>query len=103
MAITKEQVQSAVDEMIDVNTEKSLAVTKSVKGIEVDGGKVSINIVLGYPAAGYFTEIQQQVADAPPLAARKATPAKPGSPRRIFTAGIRPALQRRAPSLMPQD
>ena len=64
MAITKEQVQSTVDQIIDVNTEKNLATTKSVKGLEVDGGKVSINIVLGYPAAGYFDEMKKQVSDA---------------------------------------
>ena len=64
MAITKQQVQATVDEIIDVNTEKSLAMTKSVKGIEVDDGKVSIKVVLGYPAAGYFDEMQKLVTDA---------------------------------------
>ncbi len=64
MAISKEQVQSIVEQIIDVNTEKNLAATKSVKGVEVDGGKVSVKIVLGYPAAGYFDEMKQQVADA---------------------------------------
>ena len=64
MAITKEQVQAVVDDLIDVNTEKSLAMTKSVKGIEIDGSKVSIKIVLGYPAAGYFAEMQKLVSDA---------------------------------------
>ena len=64
MAISKEQVQSTVEQIIDVNTEKNLAATKSVKGVEVDGGKVSVKIVLGYPAAGYFDEMKQQVADA---------------------------------------
>ncbi len=61
MAITKEQIQSVVGEIIDVNTEKSLSVTKSVKGVEVDGGKVSVNIVLGYPAAGYFDEVKRLI------------------------------------------
>lgn len=64
MSITKEQVQNAVGEIIDVNTEKNLAVTKSIKGIDVDGGKVSVNIVLGYPAAGYFDTLKQQVSEA---------------------------------------
>ena len=64
MAITKQQVQATVDDLIDVNTEKSLATTKSVKGVEIDGGKVSIKIVLGYPAAGYFDEMQKLVTDA---------------------------------------
>ena len=63
MAITKEQIQSVVGEIIDVNTEKSLAATKSLKGVEVDGGKVSIKIVLGYPAAGYFDTMKGLVSE----------------------------------------
>jgi ATP-binding protein involved in chromosome partitioning len=61
MAITKEQIQSVVGDIIDVNTEKALSDTRSVKGVEVDGGKVSVNIVLGYPAAGFFDEMKKLV------------------------------------------
>ncbi len=64
MSITKEQVQNAIGGIIDVNTERDLAVTKSVKSIEIDGAKVSINIVLGYPAAGYFDELKSLVSEA---------------------------------------
>lgn len=64
MAITKEQVQTVVGEIIDVNTEKNLEFTRSVKGIDVDGGKVSINIVLGYPSAGFFDELKKLVLEA---------------------------------------
>jgi ATP-binding protein involved in chromosome partitioning len=64
MAITKQEVESAVGEIIDVNTEKNLAATKSVKGVEVDGGKVSITISLGYPAVGYFDTMKKMVSEA---------------------------------------
>jgi ATP-binding protein involved in chromosome partitioning len=64
MSITKEAVQDAIGGIIDVNTERDLAVTKSIKSIDVDGAKVSINIVLGYPAAGYFDTLKKQVSDA---------------------------------------
>lgn len=64
MSITKEAVQDAIGGIIDVNTERDLASTKSIKSIDVDGGKVSVNIVLGYPAAGYFDTIKQLVSDA---------------------------------------
>lgn len=63
MSMTKEQVQQAAGEIIDVNTERSLAVTKSIKSVEVDAGKVSITISLGYPAAGYFDALKKQVSD----------------------------------------
>ena len=63
MAITKQQIETAVGDIIDVNTEKSLSATKSVKGVEVDGGKVSITISLGYPGVGYFDTLKKQVSD----------------------------------------
>ncbi len=63
MSITKEQVKAAIGSIIDVNTERDLAVTKSIKSIEIDGGKVSVNIVLGYPAAGYFDELKSLVSE----------------------------------------
>jgi ATP-binding protein involved in chromosome partitioning len=64
MAITKQEVETAVGDIIDVNTEKKLSATKSIKGIEIDGGKVSITISLGYPAAGYFDTVKKLVSDA---------------------------------------
>ena len=64
MSITKEQVQQTAGEIIDVNTEKSLEVTKSIKSVEVDGGKTSITISLGYPAAGYFDALKKLVTEA---------------------------------------
>jgi ATP-binding protein involved in chromosome partitioning len=64
MAISKEQIQSTVGAIVDVNTEKGLSATKSIKGVDVDGGKVRIKIVLGYPAAGYFDELKQLVNQA---------------------------------------
>ena len=63
MSITKEQVKAAIGSIIDVNTERDLAVTKSIKSIEIDGGKVSVNIVLGYPAAGYFDELKSLASE----------------------------------------
>ncbi len=63
MSITQEQVKAAVGEIIDANTEKDLAATKSVKTVEIDGDKVSIGIVLGYPAAGYFDEMKKLVTE----------------------------------------
>ncbi len=64
MAITKQEVETAVGDIIDVNTEKKLSATKSIKGVEIDGGKVSITISLGYPAAGYFDTLKKLVSDA---------------------------------------
>ncbi|MDJ0882206.1 MAG: iron-sulfur cluster carrier protein ApbC [Gammaproteobacteria bacterium] len=61
MAITQDEIKQAVGEIVDVNTEKDLASTKSVKSVEIEGDKVSIKVVLGYPAAGYFDDMKKLV------------------------------------------
>ncbi|MCB1876397.1 MAG: iron-sulfur cluster carrier protein ApbC [Chromatiales bacterium] len=55
--ISREQVESAIKEFIDPNLEKDLVSSKAVKDIQVQGGKVSVNVVLGYPAKGYKDEL----------------------------------------------
>lgn len=50
MALTEQQVQSALREVIDPNTKKDFVSTKSVRNIRIDGDNVSVDIVLGYPA-----------------------------------------------------
>jgi len=63
MTITEQQVQSALKELIDPNTKKDFVSTKSVKGIKVDEGKVSVDIVLGYPAQSQIASIRAMVED----------------------------------------
>lgn len=64
MSITKEQIKAAVGAIVDVNTERNLAASKSFKSVEIDGAKVSVGIVLGYPAAGYFDTLKALVSSA---------------------------------------
>jgi ATP-binding protein involved in chromosome partitioning len=64
MATTKQDIEAAVGAITDVNTEKTLAATKSVKGVEFDGGKVSITISLGYPAVGYYDTLKGLINEA---------------------------------------
>lgn len=61
--MSKEQIESALSGVIDVNLEKDLMSAKSVKNVEVNGDKASIKIVLGYPASGYFAELTQVITD----------------------------------------
>ncbi len=48
--ITREQVETALKEVIDPFLEKDLVSTKSIKDILITDGKVSVKAVLGYPA-----------------------------------------------------
>jgi ATP-binding protein involved in chromosome partitioning len=52
MAVSQLQVEAALKEVIDPYLEQDLVTAKSVKNIAVDGDKVTVDVVLGYPAKG---------------------------------------------------
>jgi ATP-binding protein involved in chromosome partitioning len=62
MPITQEQIQSALGEVVDPNTGKDLASTKSGKNIRLDGGNVALDVELGYPAKTQLELIRKLVA-----------------------------------------
>ncbi len=59
--VSKEQVEAALKELNDPYVEKNLLASKAVKDIQVVAGKVSIKIVLGYPAKGYVDQLAAEV------------------------------------------
>ena len=58
--ITQAQVEEAIAGYTEPHLEKDLVAAKSVKGVDIDGGKVAVKVVLGFPAKG----VQQEIADA---------------------------------------
>ena len=50
--VSQLQVETALKEVIDPYLEQDLVSSKCVKKIGVDAGKVSVDVVLGYPAKG---------------------------------------------------
>jgi len=64
MAVTVEQVSAALSAVIDPNTAADLMSSKSARNIRVDGGEVSIDIELGYPAASQIAPIRRAAIDA---------------------------------------
>jgi len=48
--VTEEQVKEALKSYIDPHMEKDLVSAKSVKAVDIDGDKVKVKVVLGYPA-----------------------------------------------------
>ena len=63
MSITKQQIESALGQVTDLHMGTDLMAAKSVKDIAIDGNKVTVTLVLGYPAAGYFDNLKQAVRD----------------------------------------
>jgi ATP-binding protein involved in chromosome partitioning len=64
MAIEKAQIEAKLGQVIDPNTETDLVSGKAIKLIELDGNNCRIEILLGYPAAGFFDELKQEVQTA---------------------------------------
>jgi len=64
MAVTEQQVQEALTKLIDPNTRKDYVTTKSVRSIKVDGDKVAVEILLGYPGKSQLEPIRQEVTKA---------------------------------------
>jgi ATP-binding protein involved in chromosome partitioning len=50
MAITEQQIQTALKELTDPNTGKDYVTGKEAKNIKIDGNNVALDILLGYPA-----------------------------------------------------
>jgi ATP-binding protein involved in chromosome partitioning len=61
MAITEEQVQTALKELADPNTGKDYVTGKEAKNIRIDGDNVALDILLGYPAKTQIELIRKQV------------------------------------------
>src|SRR5882762_6758702 len=62
MPVAQEQVHSALKEVLDPNTGTDFLSTKSARNIKVEGGSVSLEIELGYPAKTQLDPIRKLVA-----------------------------------------
>ncbi len=59
--LTKAQVEAALKQIQDPYIGKNLVASNTVKGIEVDGGKVNVTVKLGYPAKGITDELAKEI------------------------------------------
>ncbi len=61
--VSRTQVEDALKAYIDPYLEKDLVSSKCVKDIKIDGGKVTVNIELGFPADGYKAELSGKLKE----------------------------------------
>jgi len=61
MSVTELQIQTALKEITDPNTEKDFIATRSARNIKISGDDVSLDIELGYPARTQFELIRKLV------------------------------------------
>lgn len=59
--VTQAQVEAAIKEYIDPYMDQDLIKAQAIKNIAIDGGAVSIEVVLGFPAKGYQDELAEQL------------------------------------------
>jgi ATP-binding protein involved in chromosome partitioning len=63
MSISKQQIETSLSEVIDPHMETDLMAANSVKDIGIDGDNVTITLVLGYPADGFFDDLKLSVRE----------------------------------------
>ncbi|HVG04767.1 MAG TPA: iron-sulfur cluster assembly protein, partial [Burkholderiaceae bacterium] len=59
MSITVERAQAALQNVVDPNTGKDLMSSRAARNVRVDGGDVSVDVELGYPAASQVEPIRR--------------------------------------------
>ena len=62
-SVSPQQVQDKIKEYIDPYMEQDLVTAKAVKDVKVDGDKVSVDIVLGFPAEGYKAKLAEKLKE----------------------------------------
>ena len=58
-AVAQSEIENALKDYVDPYLEQDLVSAKVVKDLNVDGAKVQIHVVLGFPAKGYVEELRQ--------------------------------------------
>ncbi len=61
--LTQDAIKEAIKGYVEPHLEKDLVTAKTVKGVEIDGGKVKVTVELGFPAKGCMEEIAAKVKE----------------------------------------
>ena len=76
--LTKEQVEAVLKEIHDPNIDKNLLASNAVKNIDIEGGNVSVEIKLGYPAKSIVADLAEDIEGALTAAGAKSAKADVG-------------------------
>ena len=61
MAVTEQDITLALQTVADPLTGQDFVAAKAIKNISIQGGAVSFDLVLGYPAKSLWASFQQQL------------------------------------------
>ncbi len=90
--VSQLQVETALKEVIDPYLEQDLVTAKAVKGIKINAGAVSVEVVLGYPAQGVKDALAARLRDKV-LAIKGVTTATVTVDSRIVTHGVQKGVK----------
>lgn len=62
-SVTREQVESAIKQYIDPYLDQDLVSAKCVKDVRIEGDKVTVDVVLGFPAKGHEAELKTKLVE----------------------------------------
>jgi len=62
--LNQENVEKLLSNVVDKHTSKDIISTKSIKSINIEDEKLSIEVVLKYPASSYHDELKQNIKAA---------------------------------------
>ncbi|MCS6809730.1 MAG: iron-sulfur cluster carrier protein ApbC, partial [Tepidimonas sp.] len=96
MSIDTEALLQALQTVVDPNTGKDFVSTKALKQLQIEGGDVSFEVELGYPARSQHAALRQQL-----VAAARRVPGVANVSVQIVTRIVAHAVQRGVP-LLPQ-
>jgi len=61
--LSREQIEAKLKEYIDPYMEKDLVSTKCVRNVMTEGDQVVVDVVLGFPAKGYMSELAAKLKE----------------------------------------
>ncbi len=64
MTLSVERVNEVLKSVVDPNTGKDLVSARAARNVRVEGGDVSVDVELGYPAASQIELVRKMVIDA---------------------------------------
>jgi ATP-binding protein involved in chromosome partitioning len=89
MAVTESALLEALKGVIDPNTGKDFVSTKALKNLRIDGGDVSFDVELGYPAASQIASLRATL-----IAAARKVPGVANTSVNLYSKVIAHAVQR---------
>ena len=64
MSLSEQALLAALQTVIDPNTGKDFVTSKALKNLRIQGGDVSFDVVLGYPAKSQMPALRQRLTEA---------------------------------------